>query len=137
MNGVRQRCTPGTKRKMFMHNDLYYILSDEEVNRANQRIKNGETASEVYYSTNATSYSEYVQDFHQCVYELNFKKNWMDSTCSCTYFMKNPVCKHILAIAMLKRLVQCPVESNPAILSQKSKRGRKSNAKGALYKPTN
>lgn len=128
---------PATKRKIFMHNSLYYILSDEEINKVEQRITSGESAAALFYSTDASSFGQYVKDYHQCVYELNLKENWMDSTCSCPYFMKNPVCKHIIAIAMLKRLVQCPVEANPTILSQKPKRGRKSNANGALNKPKN
>lgn len=122
---------PETKNKIFMHNNLYYILSGKESRREIQRISNGEAAAEMFYSTEAKSYEEYLEDYHQSVYELNFNENWMNSTCTCPHFMKNPVCKHILALALLKQIVRCPAEANPTILSQKPKRGRKSNSKGA------
>lgn len=128
---------PDTQRRIFLHNHLYYILSGAEIKRENQRITNGEAAAALFYSTEAESYQEYLQDYHQCVYELNLNDNWMDSTCSCPYFMKHLICKHVLTVAMLRHKVRCPTEANPTILSRKPKRGRKSQSKGALYKPKN
>lgn len=125
---------PDTKRKVFINNEVYYILSDDELNREEQRVTNGQTAAVLFYSCDASSFEEYSLEYHQRVYELKLKDNFMDPTCSCPYYMKNPTCKHILAISMLKRIVQCPVEANPDVLAKKPKRGRKSNAKGALQR---
>lgn len=47
--------------------------------------------------------------------------------------MLNQICKHVLAMGMLKRILVCPATANPPDLGQKPKRGRKSNAKGAHY----
>lgn len=83
---------PGTKRKIFMNDGLYYILSGEKVKNGEVQISDGKIAAAPFYSTAASSFQEYVQHFHQCVYELKLEQNWMDSTCSCPHFMKNPMC---------------------------------------------
>lgn len=111
----------------------YYISSDEESNAG--RILDGATASNLFLCTKALSFEEYVLNNHQRVYEVDFKQDWTMSTCSCPQFMSTLFCKHVLAIALLKRFVSCPADANPSVLGQKPKRGRKPNAKGALFKP--
>lgn len=127
---------PRTKSKVFKQGESYFILSDAELDNDERRVIDGATASNLFYNTESLTFSEYISNFHQRVYKLNFcDDDWMKSWCSCPKFMSSPVCKHILSIAMLKRLTSCPVEANPSIMGQKPKRGKKSNAKGALFKP--
>lgn len=42
------------------------------------------------------------------------------------------MCKHILGIAMMKKIVKPPKAANTDVLDQKKKRGRKPNATKAL-----
>lgn len=103
------------------------ILCDEELDREVKRVYNDETARDLFFNT--------VSVFHQRVYELRFNSDWMQSTCSCLRFMLKQMCKHVIAVALLKRVAVCPSDANPTVLCQKPKRGRKPNAKGALYQP--
>lgn len=125
-----------TKRKIFVHDGVYYVLSSEKMESGELQIADGKSAADLFHSTAAATFEDYVQHQHQCVYQLKLNDDWKKSTCTCPYFMKHPMCKHILSVAMLRRRVLCPSEANPAALGQKPKRGRKSNAKGALHKPT-
>lgn len=127
---------PATRSKVFQFNGSYYILSSDEATK--ERVSDGEAARNLFLSTAATSFEIYTTEYHQRVYEVNFKvDNWTLSTCSCPKFMLKQICKHVLAIGILKRILVCPVTANPSVLGQKPKRGRKPNAKGALYKPKN
>lgn len=126
---------PVSVSRVFLQNGIYYILSEGESNRKEQRVKNAEQAEGLFFSCAFSSFTEYVENYHQAVYQLKLTESyWMDSTCSCPYFMKNVTCKHVLAICMLKKLVKCPIEANPALLAKKPTRGRKANAKGALHR---
>lgn len=122
-----------TKEKVFQYGDVYYILSNAELNES--RVANSKAAVDLFNSVEATTFNEYLENYHQRVYELKYETNWRSSSCSCPYFMANPICKHIISIALLKRDALCPIEANPNILGRKPKRGPKSKAKGALHKP--
>lgn len=127
---------PTTKKKIFKFNESYYILSSEEL--AAKRVSDGKSARDLFLCTDASTFQIYTTEYHQRVYEVIFNENnWELSTCSCPRFMLNQICKHVLAIGLLKRTLVCPATANPLILGQKAKRGRKPNAKGALYKPKN
>lgn len=122
-----------TKQKVFKHGAEYYILSNLELEC--QRVNDGETAANLFNNVSAEDFNDYQRNYHQRVYQLTYGKTWHSSTCSCPYYMDNPTCKHILALALLKRDTVCPSEANTEILGKKPKRGPKSKAKNALYKP--
>lgn len=122
-----------TKSKVFKHGEFYYILSNDELDK--KRVHDAVDASNLFLNKEAQSFEEYKLEYHQHVYELDFKQDWTNSTCSCIQYMNKLMCKHVLAVALLKRVVVCPPEANPALLGQKPKRGRKPNSKGALIKP--
>lgn len=126
---------PATKSRFFIRNSIYYILSERESERKEKRVQSVEQAEALFYSCSASSFAMYESDFHQTIYQLEFvESNWMESTCTCPSFMKSVICKHILTIGILRKVIKCPVEVNPTILGQKPKRGRTKNAKSALCK---
>ena len=65
--------------------------------------------------------------------ELN-QENWKLGKCSCPYFIKNYMCKHLIGISARCKLVGCqiPLIAKQVPLGQKRKRGAPSKAKKAL-----
>ena len=68
--------------------------------------------------------------------DLN-RECWSKSKCSCTWFLKNYHCYHIMAVAVRERLLQIPLRCMTAEIAAKAKRGRKRRAVGgeALVNP--
>jgi len=62
------------------------------------------------------------------------ESNWQNQklVCNCPYYLKNNLCKHILALAVLLKFVLFPYEAKSLPMEQKPKRGRRSLAKKAL-----
>lgn len=71
-----------------------------------------------------TAFSIYMIDFDA--------KNWKNSTCSCPHFYKNYKCKHIIGIAITKKILKPPQSANVDPFGMKNKKGRKPNAVKAL-----
>ena len=66
------------------------------------------------------------------------KENWVNSKCSCGWYLKNYNCYHLIVVAVNQKLVQIPIDykdvPNQKSKKRKSKRGRKAKAKLALLK---
>lgn len=52
------------------------------------------------------------------------QQNWKLSTCTCPYFLKNYLCKHIVGLAIKSNLVVAPMEACQIPIGQKRGRGR-------------
>jgi hypothetical protein len=64
---------------------------------------------------------------------VRFKKeDWTTSSCTCSYFLKNYFCYHLIVLAVVEYLVEIPNNCKNVSIEPKSKRGRKANAAKAL-----
>lgn len=126
-SGVVYATDPSIRQKMS-HYDMFFLLSDIEFK--SKQGDNRPLPVDLFFETSSISFDEYVEKFHQRVYQLIYDdQNWMHSTCSCPYYMENAICKHIIAIALLKRDAVCPAEANPRFLNKKPKQGPKAKQK--------
>lgn len=82
------------------------------------------------------SFDEYIKHGYQQFYLIRVKQTdaWKrESTCTCTSFMKQYICKHIIAVALKEEITECPDESDPTFLSSnKRKAGKSKYAEPAL-----
>lgn len=93
-----------------------------------------------YYKTLSNqkwkSFDEFIQHGFQQFYLVHVKptNSWKrESICMCTSFLKQYICKHIIAIALREELTECPDEDEPMLLSRnKRNAGRSKNAEPAL-----
>lgn len=93
-----------------------------------------------YYKTlsnqNWDSFDQYIQHGFQQFYVVHVKPNesWKrESECTCTSFMKEYICKHIIAIALREKITECPEQHEPVLLSKNKRHpGRSKNAEPAL-----
>jgi hypothetical protein len=60
------------------------------------------------------------------------ERDWESSTCSCPVFSKTRICKHVVGIAITRKVYDPPPEAKTVPLGEKRKRGRPSKAKKAL-----
>lgn len=82
------------------------------------------------------SFDDFKRNYRR-VYKVKFNmsRRWnVDSTCSCSIFQKNFMCKHLVGLAFYNKLMKCPQEGNGTAISKKKKRGRIAYAKKALEK---
>lgn len=70
------------------------------------------------------------------IYELSFvnNDNWHQSTCTCPSYFKLYLCKHIIGLAILKKLALVPRHIKSVKIGQKIKAGRPAKAKKALQR---
>lgn len=61
-----------------------------------------------------------------------YKTDWIKSTCTCSCFLKDFMCKHIVGLAITNKLHQVRPEAKTVPLGEKRKPGRPSKAKKAL-----
>lgn len=101
-------------------NPINNIGSEDDVVNFHQKILSG------------NNFDEYAKNMHQRVYHLNFANDWRHSTCTCPYYMRKLICKHIIGTAYYSNEAQCPADCNPNILGKKKSRGRPAKAKRAL-----
>lgn len=82
------------------------------------------------------TFDEYVQHGFQQFYLVNLKPSdsWKkESNCMCVSFMKEYICKHIIAVALREGITECPDEAEPILLSNKRRnQGRAKQAEPAL-----
>lgn len=64
--------------------------------------------------------------------ELSNEKWQTESKCTCPFFLKHFVCKHIMMLALRAKICKLPRAAISTVLGQKTKRGRKKLAKKAL-----
>lgn len=95
-------------------------------------------ANEKYYKCLAKrmwgSFDEYINfGFHQFWITNLSMTNWKSSSnCTCPFFFKQHMCKHIIALAANERIFEFPETANPVYLAPKRTAGRIKHAKSAL-----
>lgn len=80
------------------------------------------------------SFEQYVQFGHGMFYTVRIaKEKWhIDSQCDCPDFFKHYVCKHIVGIALRRKIAILPKTAITTVLSQNKKSGRPAKATKAL-----
>ena len=79
-------------------------------------------------------------DFEELVSICKVKKitldrsNWTQSRCTCSFFLKNYFCYHVIVVAVNEKLTDIPLQFKKIPIAPKSKVGRKSIAKRALIR---
>lgn len=135
-NGAIFASNPDLQSKVIPANrNLIYIISQKEFddNKNNIQSENDvHTFFDAILSSN--NFDEYVQNMHQRVYEVNFADEWLESTCTCPYYIKKLMCKHIIGTAFYAGEATCPPECNPNNLNKKKARGRPAKALNGLVR---
>lgn len=134
-NGAIFASDPNIGAKVIpVNGNLLYIISQKEFD--DPKIKKTECENDVQEFFGkmllVDNFDDYVQNMHQRVYELNFADEWRESTCTCPYYMKKLICKHIIGTAFYSKEAVCPADCNPNVLNKKKSRGRPAKAKSAL-----
>ncbi len=74
-------------------------------------------------------FDSYIKYFRRVRIIKLDKWNWAKSSCSCSWYLKNYSCYHLIAVAAHEKLVEIPIEYKNVPLGAKPKRGRKAKAK--------
>lgn len=99
-----------------------------------------ENANHKYYKSllrkKWTTFDEFIEYGHQMFWLVRFSnEHWKtQSTCSCPFFLKQFICKHVVAIAMELKIIECPQSANPLLIAPKRKPGRSKNATMSLMR---
>ncbi|XP_055307521.1 uncharacterized protein LOC129571717 [Sitodiplosis mosellana] len=150
-NGKRQIATEPIIKREMMLNAAYMCQSNFKCFKARSRTAGSlvylvpsstceeADANEIHYKRLVerkwTSFDEFIKHGFQKFYVVNISmSSWKNkSTCTCVSFFKENMCKHVLAIGMLHKIIDCPDSSNPVLLNQhKRNAGRVTAAKKAL-----
>jgi len=80
-------------------------------------------------ATKATNFNKLIDDLKKIRFVKLNRDQWLLSTCTCTYWHKNLVCKHMMVVAVnvldvLIPALNVPIESNP---TRERKKGTSSN----------
>ena len=84
------------------------------------------------YDLMKCDFDSYIEYFRKVRIIKLDKENWAKSICSCSWYLKNYSCYHLIAVAAHEKLVEIPIEYKNVPLGAKPKRGRKAKAKSAL-----
>lgn len=114
----------------------YYVLPAEKCSE--------EDANHRYYKIldkkSWSSFDEYINYGYQIFWLVKFctkrdDATWMKkSSCSCPVFFKQHLCKHIVAIALRQKMIECPLTANPLLIAPRRPPGRIKNATKALMR---
>lgn len=113
-------------------NRVFYVLPAKKCANENSNYK--------YYQSLVkrewTSFDEYINYGFQMFWTVNFViDEWnKKSTCSCPFFFKQFICKHVVAIAIQKKIIECPQSANPTLIAPRRGPGRAKNATYALMR---
>lgn len=82
------------------------------------------------------SFDEYITHGYQMFWIVQFSnEDWkVNSQCTCPVYFKQRMCKHILAIAMRDKHMECPQNANLVRLAPRRQTGRPKNASAALMR---
>lgn len=81
------------------------------------------------------SFDVYVKKGFNKIYAVRVDANWRsESKCTCPFFLKCYVCKHVLGMALRLQLAKCPKNAVPTVIEKEPKRGRKTLATRALLR---
>ena len=89
-----------------------------------------ETPAHILLTTSQTNLN--FDSFVECIIKVKIiqlnNSKWSDSICSCSWYMKNYFCYHLIALAVNEGLVEIPNEYKNIAIGAKPKRGRKKKA---------
>ncbi|CAF2900140.1 unnamed protein product [Rotaria sp. Silwood2] len=106
---------------------MYYLPAGEKITITDTEIKRYETCRFNSFDTYKPVYFNIW-----CVCLSNNAEKWEEATCTCSSFMKNYICKHIIGMPIRLKYCILPPEANNVEIGTKRKRGRPSKAKKAL-----
>lgn len=95
-------------------------------------------ANEIYFKSLVRrewqSFDEYINFGFQQFWKVNLAMtNWdVSSSCTCPSFLKQHMCKHIIALAVRDNGIEIPELANPVLLAKRRGAGRIANATRAL-----
>lgn len=118
------------KAKCSTNDILVYLVPSQNCEENN--------ANEIYYrglvKRQWQSFDEFIQYGFQMFHIVQLSKEWNNkSTCTCVSFLKENICKHIIAVGMHEKIIKCPESANPTTLSQHKRQcGPTQKAKKAL-----
>jgi hypothetical protein len=114
--------------------DVFLVYKNENKNKVDRNIFKYDFKSKKYKDMDFDAMYQAFKIVKRV--DLN-RECWSKSKCSCTWFLKNYYCYHIMAVAVRERLLQIPLRCMTAEIAAKAKRGRKRRAVGgeALVNP--
>lgn len=122
---VFKATTKGSRRQ-------YYVLPSAQCPKENATFSYYKSLTKQKW----TSFDEYVTYAYQMFWLVSLDETeWKtQSTCTCPVFLKQHICKHIVALALREEMVECPNNANPMLLAARNKPGRKKNAYKSLMR---
>jgi len=119
----------------------YYVSASDQASITNNDVNEYKVS---FREANWSKFDEFkVDEFkiwqiempHKPDLDDDFNKTWKDSTCSCPYFYKDFICKHIIGIAIRLKLCSPLAYVKDVVCERKKKRGApKKNSKALLRK---
>ena len=67
-----------------------------------------------------------------CLFLSNNPEEWRASTCTCPFFLKNQICKHVIGMSIRLKYYKPPREAKNVEIGTKRERGQPSKARKAL-----
>ena len=80
---------------------------------------------------NWQTFSSY-QNYRSRLWLVIMEEDWTNATYTCSHFLKQYMCKHVLGIAIIKHKYRFPDEAKTIPLTEKRKRGGLAKSKKAL-----
>lgn len=82
------------------------------------------------------TFDEYITYGYQIFWVVHFSEDqWKtESICTCPFFFKQHMCKHIIAIALREKIIDCPETANPMLIAPRRAPGRSKNATNSLMR---
>ena len=118
-------------RATITHQNIYYSRSK---NVSEQTL----TSADVKYYKTATTQFKF-NSFEDYVYTLSGiwctnlnTDNYLKSTCTCPPFFNHYICKHIIGVAAMAKIIKIPSTAKTLEIGQKPARGRPPKTKKAL-----
>lgn len=112
---------------------IFYVIPSEKCLEDDANLK--------YYKSLAArdwkSFDEFITYGQHIFWIVKFSNDveWdSKSSCTCPIFFKQHICKHIVAIAMHRKIMDCPQSANPILIAPRKKPGRTKNATMSLMR---
>ena len=106
---------------------IYYIPAGEETTITEKEAKRYENCRFNLFDTYKSAYFKIW-----CLCLSNNPEEWRASTCTCPFFLKNYICKHVIEMSIRLKYCKPPPEAKNVEIGTKRKRGRPSKARKAL-----
>ena len=107
---------------------IYYLPATENISISEADLKQ-------FKDSRYTTFKQFTKHFNIYKYEIENEKleikNWRSATCNCEGNLKNYICKHVVGMGMILKLVKPPPAAKDVPLGEKRKRGRPAKSKKA------